>query len=168
MKIAHFAMRSLLLVLLCCIAPVATGTILRIQSVVLALYTQSDTDVIISFETVQFVTALSDPEWRYSALATPYFPPVVGDSKPGDINIVSKYRIAIEAGYAEDNKTMVVTIDATKAVRPEDYPFTIDEVIDAATTCVKLATPPRPAEDGGLKINVKRPKAKAKKRSEDR
>ena len=164
MKIARFAMRSLLFVLLCCIAHVASGSILRIQSAVLPLYLHgAETDTEISFETIHFVTALADPECRYSAIATPYIPPVVGDSKPGDINMVSKYRIAIEAAYAEDNKLMVVTIDATKAIRPEDYPFTIDEIIDAVTTCVKLATPPRPAEDGGLKINVKRPNAKAGK-----
>jgi hypothetical protein len=156
MKFARFVMRSLLFVLLCCITHVAPGSILRIQSVVLPLYLHgAETDTEISFEAIQFVTAHSDPECRYSAIATPYIPPVVGDSKPGDINMV------IEAAYAEDNKVIVVTIDATKAIRPEDYPFTIDEIIDAVTTCVKLATPPRPAEDGGLKINVKRPKAKA-------
>jgi hypothetical protein len=164
MKSTHSVARWLLLALLCCITPLALASILRIQAVVLPLYLHgAETDTEISFESVQFVTAHSDPEVRYSAIETPYIPPVIGDSKPGDINMVSKYRIAIEAAYAEDNKTMVVTIDATKAVRPEGFPFTIDEIIDAATTCVKLATPPRPAEDGSLKINVKRAKAEPKK-----
>ena len=164
MKSNHSVTRWLLIALFCCITHLAIGSILRIQSVVLPLYLHgAESDTEISFEPIQFVTALADPEVRYSAIETPYIPPVIGDSKPGDINMVSKYRIAIEAAYAEDNKTMVVTIDATKAARPEGYPFTIDEIIDAATTCVKLATPPRPAEDGGLKINVKRPNVKAGK-----
>jgi len=164
MKSTHSGTRWLLIALCCSLTSLAIGSILRIQSVVLPLYLHgAETDTEISFEAVQFVTAHSDPEVRYSAIETPYIPPVIGDSKPGDINMVSKYRIAIEAAYAEDNKTMVVTIDATKAVRPEGYPFTIEEIIDAATTCVKLATPPRPAEDGALKINVKRAKGETKK-----
>ena len=164
MKSTNSVAQWLLIALFCCITHLAIGSILRIQAVVVPLYLHgSESDVEMSLESVQFVTALADPEVRYMAIATPYIPPVTGDSKPGDINMVSKYHITLEAAYAEDNKTMVVTIDATKAVRPEGYPFSIEEVIDAASTCVKLATPVRPAEDGALKINVKRAKTETKK-----
>lgn len=154
-------MRRLLTVLLVCITSVAAASELRIAKVTLPLYLHgSETDVEISFETVPIATTYPTPEWRYSAISTAYVPPSGGYWKPTDINLTSVYGISVEGTEANEGKTIVVTIDASKAVKPEGYPFTIEQVIDAVTTCVKLMTPPRPVEDEELKINVKRPNAK--------
>lgn len=153
------AMKRLLLSVLLSLACVAAATVLRISKVTLPLYLHgSDTDVEISFESVPIASSLSDPESMYSAIAKPYIPPSQGPWKPVDINVASLYKIAIAVQVPEEGKDTVVTIDASKASRPEDYPFTIDQVIDAVSTCVKIMTPPRPADEGGLKINIVRPK----------
>lgn len=55
---------------------------------------------------------------------------------------------------------MLVTVDASKAIQPEGYPFTIEQVIDAVVTCVKIMYPPRPADEGALEIVITRPEKK--------
>ena len=39
---------------------------------------------------------------------------------------------------ADNGKDVLVTIDASKAAQPEGYPFSIEQVIDAVATCVKI------------------------------
>jgi hypothetical protein len=155
-------MKTILFAILLCLAPLASGTQLRIVSVVQPLYllgTESET--VIDFQRVMFVTSYSDPEWRFGAISTPFIPPSDGSwKKPHDVNLASLYKISVEGLFKENNQDMVVTIDASKAVRPEDYPFTIEEVIDAITTCVKMMYPVKPAEDGKFEIKVIRPAAK--------
>jgi hypothetical protein len=154
-------MKILLLALLLCLSPVASGTALRIDSVVLPLYLHgSDSDTVIKFERVPFVTFFNASEWCFGAMSKPFIPSTDGTWKPHDVNLVSLYRIEVDGAYKDNNKDMLVKIDASKAVRPEGYPFTIEEVIDAVTTCVKTMSPPKPAEDGTLEITVIRPAKK--------
>ena len=54
---------------------------------------------------------------------------------------------------------MLVTIDASKAAQPEGYPFSVEQVIDAVATCVKIMYPDRPADEGALKISVRKAKS---------
>lgn len=139
------------------------GSELRLTSVVQPLYLHgSESDSVISFTQVPHVTFQADPEWRFPAIATPFIPPTSGTKPATDVNLVSLYRIAISVDSNDDGKKLTVTIDATKAVLPEGYPFTIEQVIDAAATCVKTMYPPRPLDEGTLEITIKRPKQKGK------
>ena len=148
-------MKPLLLALLLT-AQLASGSLLRIETVTQPLYLHgSDSDPRIRFEPVPYVTFASDPEWRFSAISVPFTPPASGSWKPHDVNLASAYRIAVEGNYKEDGKDILVGIDASKAVRPEGYPFTIEQVIDAVVTCVKIMYPPLPADEGSLEIAIK-------------
>ena len=135
---------------------------LRLTTVSQPLYMHSDSDPVITITQVPYVTFHADPEWRFPAIATPFIPPTSNPQPGTDVNLVSVYRIAISVETNDDGSKMTVTIDATKATRPEDYPFTIEQVIDAAATCVKLMHPPRPADEFTLEITIKRPKQKGK------
>ena len=149
-------------ILLLCFVQTASASVLRLTTVTQPLYTHSDSDPIISFTQVPHITFQADPECRFPAIATPFIPPTSNPKPATDVNLVSLYRIAISVDSKDDGAKLIVTIDATKAVLPEDYPFTIEQVIDAAATCVKLMYPPRPADEVTLDITIKRPKQKAK------
>jgi hypothetical protein len=150
------------LALLLGFASVVSASQLRIDSVVQPLYLHgSESDSRISFQQVPFVTFHAAPEWAFAAISKAFVPPTDGTWKPHDINLCSRYGIVVSGGFKENNTDVLVTIDATKAVVPEGYPFTIEQVIDAVTTCVKTTYPPRPADEGTLEITVKRPAKKA-------
>ena len=141
------------------------ATLLCVDMVHIPIYLQgSDMDVRISIHPIPYVLNCGATESRFSAIAIPFIPSGDGFWKqPHDLNLTSLYRIGVSAAYApEPNggvlKNLVVTIDASTAVRPEGYPFTIDQVIDAVATCVKLAYPSRPAGEGILTVKVVQPK----------
>ena len=67
-----------------------------------------------------------------------------------DVNLVSFYRIAAHGTYKKNDKDFLVTVDASKAIQPEGYPFTVDQVIDAVVTCVKIMYPHRPSDEKGV------------------
>lgn len=157
-----YLMKTILFALLLCLAPFTFASELGITTVVQPLYLHgSESDSVIQFQRVPFVTSFADPEWRFGAICKPFIPPTDGSwNKPHDVNLASLYKITVEGTYKENQQDMAVKIDASKAVVPEGYPFSVDDVIDAITTCVKTMYPPRPAEDGKLEISVIRPAAK--------
>ena len=116
----------------------------------------SEADPRIAFESVPYVTAASDPEWRFSAISVPFIPPTSGSWRAHDVNLASIYHIVVDGTYAENGKDMLVTVDASKAAQPEGYPFSVEQVIDAVVTCVKIMYPERPPDEGALKISVVR------------
>ena len=62
-------MKPLFFALLLCLAPVASGSQLRLDSISLPLYLHgSESDPRISIVPVPFVTFHADPEWNFSAL----------------------------------------------------------------------------------------------------
>jgi hypothetical protein len=124
----------------------------------------SETDPRISIQSVPFSTFYADPEWRFSAIAKPFIPQTDGSWQPHDVNLTSLYGLVVGGGYKENGKDILVTIDASKAAPPEGYPFTVDQVIDAVVTCVRLMYPPRPKDEGTLEIVVVRPKEKQQER----
>ncbi len=63
--------------------------------------------------------------------------------------------------YKKDSRDVEVVIDASKAAVPPRYPFTIGQVIDSVTTCVKLMYPAKPEEEGKLEIKIISPKTPA-------
>jgi len=155
-------MKSIFILLLTC-AQFASGSLLRIETVTQPLYLHgSDSDPRISFQAVPYVTFASDPEWRFPAISSPFIPPSESSSPSHDVNLASLYRIAIHGTYKKNDKDFLVTVDASKAIQPEGYPFTVDQVIDAAVTCVKIMYPHRPSEEGVLEIVISRAHGKPK------
>jgi hypothetical protein len=117
----------------------------------------SDSDARIEVVDVPFVTSHADPEWRFGAIGRPFVPPTDGSWKsPGDVNLASLYRIKI-SGLQTENGNVEVVIDLSEAVVPEGYPFTIDQVLEAVTTCVRLMYPARPVDEGVMTLKVVRP-----------
>ena len=113
----------------------------------------------ISITSVPFVSHYADPEWRFSAISMPFIPGKDSSWKtPQDVNLVSLYGIKVVGTYGENNRDMEVKIDASEAKVPEGYPFTLEQVTDAAETCVKLMYPARPRDEGKLLITVIPPK----------
>lgn len=154
-------MKSIFFALLLSIVQAASGSLLRLDSVSLPLYLLgSETDPRISIESVPFATFHADPEWRFSAISKPFVPPTDRSWRPHDVNLASLYGLAVGGNSKENSKDFSVTIDASKAVRPEGYPFTVEQVIDAVVTCVKLMYPPRPSDEGILEIVITRPEKK--------
>ncbi len=146
-------MIRLLLLVSIFVVQTAFCTSLRLTEVAQPLYLHgSDTDPVISFQDVPFVTSTSDPEWRFGAIAVPCVPSTDSASGAGDINITSVYKIRVTGTYAYDNKELVVTIDASDAEVPDGYPFTMEQAIDAVETCVKIMYPQRPPDEGSLRI----------------
>jgi hypothetical protein len=138
---------------------IALASELRLTSVTQPLYLHgSESDSRIAFESVPYVTFASDPEWRFSAISVPFIPPTSGSWRAHDVNLASIYHIVVDGTYAEDGKDVLVTVDASKAARPEGYPFSVEQVIDAVVTCVKIMYPERPLDEGALKISVRKAK----------
>jgi hypothetical protein len=118
----------------------------------------SDGDVEIRILDVHVASSLAAPEAFYAAITLPFVPITDGSWKePADVNIASRYGIRVSAD-GNDGANTVVTIDASKAKAPQDYPFTIEQVIDSVTTCVKLMTPIRPEDEQKLTLKVIQPK----------
>jgi len=154
-------MKPIFLLLFLSFSAIATGTELRLTSVTQPLYLHgSDTDPRISIESVPYVTFGADPEWRFTAISVPFVPPTGGPKPSHDVNLASLYHVIVAGTYKEDGKNILVTVDASKALQPKGYPFTIEQVIDAVVTCVKIMYPQRPPDEGALDIVITRPEAK--------
>ncbi len=160
-------MKTILIALLLAFAPLASGSSLSLVTIVQPVYLHgSESDSRITFQAVPFVTFHSAPEWSFTAISTPFIPPTDGTWKPHDVNLASLYKITVSGGYKdnqEEQKDILVTIDASKAVVPEGHPFTVEQVIDAVVTCVKMAYPARPVDEGTFEIEILRPKKAAAK-----
>ena len=155
-------MRTIIILLLLGWTHLAFATQLRIETVMQPLYLHgSDSNPRIEFQKVPYVTFASDPEWRFPAISTPFIPPGDKTVPREDVNLASLYKITVEGTYKDGDKDLLVKVDASKAVRPEGFPFTVEQVIDAVTTCVKTMYPAGPPEDGVLEIMIKRPDGKS-------
>lgn len=157
-------MKAFTLALTLAAALAATTTITHATSLGLMTVKQpiymhgSDGDVEIRILDVHVASSLAAPEGFYPAITLPYVPVTDGSWKePEDVNIASRYGIRVSADGSDGSNT-VVTIDASKAKAPEGYPFTVEQVIDCVTTCVKLMTPVRPEDEQKLTLKVIRPK----------
>lgn len=161
-------MKYLLRLILCALCfSQAQATILRLETVKQPLYLMGDGDSKILISDVPYITYGSDPEWRFSAICAPCIL-ARNTKKEEDVNLVSRYNIIVYGTYKvtenhEVSRDIEVTIDISKAAVPENYPFTIEQVIDATTTCIKLMYPPKPVDEGKLEIKIVGGKPDAKK-----
>ncbi|MEP4076661.1 hypothetical protein [Haloferula sp.] len=153
-------MRTIILALCTFIAfsPSVRASELGIASVKQPIYLLgSGADTIIRIVDVPFVTLYADPEWRFSAICQPFVPPTEGSwQDPHDVNLTSLYGIGVSGTYKKDSPDIKVVIDVSKAKVPENYPFTMEQVLDAVATCVKLMYPPRAKDEGALEIEILR------------
>jgi hypothetical protein len=132
----------------------------RLTGVMQPLYTHSDIDPEIRITQVPFAAGGADPEWRFSGISKPFIPPTDNSSwKPEDVNLTSRYGIKVSGTRLRNSSDVHVIIDASKAKVPETYPFSIAQVIDAVTTCVKLMYPTEPGSHSKLRIEVLQPSA---------
>lgn len=121
----------------------------RLEFIYLPLYYHgSDTNETIVMMTVPYAIYSSYPEGRGAVMSKPYIPPALeANHQPGDVNLISLYDITISADLVVDRERrrsgpdMIVTIDASKAIRPAGHPFSIEQVIEAARACVEKNFP---------------------------
>ena len=144
------------------LATLAGATQLAMVIVKQPLYLHgSDGDVEIRIVDVPVAYATSFPESYFAAIHLPFIPATNGSWKhPTDVNMASVYGIKVSA--TEDSTKPVrewkITIDASAAKQPEGYPFTIEQVIDATTTCIKVMCPPKPESEHKITLDVLRAK----------
>ena len=154
---------KLSLLLLTTLATSVSASHLGLTSVKQPVYLiGTESDSVIRIVDVPFATMGADPEWRFTAICRPFVPATDGSwREPHDVNLASLYGITVVGTYKKDSRDVEVVIDASKAAVPPRYPFTIEQVIDAVTTCVKLMYPAKPEEEGKLEIKVISPKTQA-------
>jgi hypothetical protein len=119
----------------------------------------SDSDVQIRIVDVPVAYSTSYPESYFAAIHLPFTPATNGSWKrPTDVNMASVYGIKISASEKSSNSVpeWKITIDASAAKQPDGYPFTIDQVIDATMTCIKVMCPPKPESEHKITIDVVR------------
>lgn len=155
---------KLSLLFLATLATSLFGSHLGLRSVKQPLYLMgTESDPMIHIVDVPFATTWADPEWRFTAICQSFVPATDGSwREPHDVNLASLYGITVTGTYKKGSQDIEVVIDASKATVPSHYPFTMEQVVDAVTTCVKLMYPARPEDEGKLEIKVISPKAKAK------
>ena len=133
----------------------ARATALALVTVKQPAYMHTDGDAKIKFVDVQAAIVFGLPEGIFSAIGWAHRPATGGLTAKyaqQDINLASLYNITVRAD-GETQGQLTVTIDASKAKVPETYPFTIDQVVDAVSVCVKLMHPAQP--ENAVKFTVK-------------
>ena len=81
-------------------------------------------------------------ERQIGLLNSPYIPHHGNWNIPSDANLITLYGLSVSGAYDPKsdpkNPKLVITIDLTKAFRPDGYPFTVEEVVDKVKECVEL------------------------------
>ncbi|QQL44414.1 hypothetical protein [Sulfuriroseicoccus oceanibius] len=126
-----------LLVALAPLAAEATSpTLTSISQPMCFLGSAADTKIQI-IETPKILNSSSAEFW-VALFASPTVIPASG----GDLNLISRYGLSVELiEQAESGKITAIGIDASKAKRPEHYPFTIEEVIEATVRAIRAEFP---------------------------
>jgi hypothetical protein len=124
---------------------------------------RSDSDVQIRIVDVPVAYSTSYPESYFAAIHLPFTPASNGSWKqPKDVNMASVYGIKVSASEGSTSSIPLwkITIDASAAKQPDGYPFTIEQVIDATMTCIKVMSPPKPESEHKITIDVVHRKSK--------
>ncbi len=115
--------------------PFARASQPTLQSVLQPLwYHLTAADQLIQFMEVPKIFTGAD---RDQALPLIHSPTRVSEGGP-DLNLISRYGLQL-SGTSQPPHGIVpkITIDATKASQPENYPFTVEEVVLAAVKCIR-------------------------------
>ncbi len=144
------------------LATLASASQLGLMTVKQPLYMHgSDSDPEIQIVDVPVASSGSFPESLFAAIHVPFIPPTDGSWKePEDVNMTSLYgiRVSVELDSAGDVELWKITVDASKAKKPEDYPFSLAQVIDSTVTCAKVMCPHKPEDERKVTITVVQPK----------
>jgi len=91
---------------------------------------------------VPMVVAHGADEMHFGLICREYNPPsTVYWVKPYNVNSASIYGISISVEMSPNNQTLRITIDASSAKQPKDWPYSVEEVGDAVEKCVTLMEP---------------------------
>lgn len=147
---------NLALILLAVLSMPCAGSFLRLATVKQPTYIKHcggpDRIAIID---VPYVTRANEFDFGIEAISTPFIPPTdCSRADPLDINLTSLYGIETRSEYKVDINTTEVVIDVTKARVPPEYPFSLDQVVEAVVTCVRLMRPAEPEGQHKLVITV--------------
>ena len=84
------SIKSIFFVLLLNLAQVASGSLLRLDTISLPLYLHgAESEPRIAITSVPFATFHADPEWRFTAISKPFVPPTDGSWRPHDRSLIS-------------------------------------------------------------------------------
>jgi hypothetical protein len=79
------------------------------------------------------------PESEFGFICTEYKPHSAAKwVEPYNVNVAAMYGIRIDGTLSPKNDLLTITIDASKAKKPEDMRHSVDEVVDAVEKCVRL------------------------------
>lgn len=121
---------------------------------------ESDLDPEIQFHDIPVAIRAGFPESLFQAIHLPYIPASDREGeKSSDSNVTSVYgiKVSVKETQSEPVLEYAITVDASRAKKPEGYPFSIDQAIEATVTCVRAMTPVRPETEVKFRIEVKRP-----------
>ena len=112
---------------------------LGLTSLHLPIYFHSDMDPALTEQPIPFATSYASPEARLGAMTLPYVPHHDASwTHPVDATLITIYGLSLSFEQIEDSRDYRMTIDASKAKRPADMPFTLLEVVESTKRCATL------------------------------
>ena len=79
------------------------------------------------------------PESEFGFICSEYKPHSAAKwVEPYNVNVAAMYGITIDGALSPKKDQLTITIDASKAKKPEDMEHSVDEVVDAVEKCVRL------------------------------
>jgi len=63
--------------------------------------------------------------------------PLRPDGAQVDVNLISIYKIGISAEQDRDGSVTRIVIDTSKAAKPPDYPFELEEITEQVVICMR-------------------------------
>lgn len=107
---------------------------------------------------VVVATSTASPCGDLAAIAVPFTPPTDGSwTRPTNVNLTSLCGIKVTANEGT-SRMLEVVIDATSANIPVGVPFTLDQVIESVSKCVKLVATSKGFSSERLELKIRRPK----------
>ena len=149
------------------------ATQVTVQSVMMPVYLHgADEDEQIRIMSVPIITYNGNLEELCGNICRSFIPPSPRDRIKNNVNVGFEYGIRVSMEYArEKGLPNTIIINASAAKRPEGYPFTIEQVTESVTTCVKQMTDVVSENKNKVTIKVLPPpdsKGSNANRSEDR
>ena len=79
------------------------------------------------------------PDYDFGFVCSEYKPRSTANwVEPYNVNVAAMYGITIHGALSPKNDLLTITIDASKAQKPDDMEHSVDEVVDAVEKCVRL------------------------------
>ena len=115
---------------------------LRLLSTFRPVYFHSDADPKILMQSIPFASAFASPETEIAAMSRPFIPEHDNSwAHPVDANLITVYGLKLTLLDIDGSPNYELVIDASEAVRPDSYPFTVAEVVEATKRCATLNFP---------------------------